>query len=553
MNKSNNYISNSENRFNNSASGIKFSYKTKNKLTRNEFYRNNNLNIDEDEDNDIRPELNRKHKNDFEFKSISKQTKKPYKYKNIKKEFDIEEIDEKDEQIKLDNSSDKNNNNESPVSILQKSDYTNKSIINSKIFNNEDDNKMRINDKNDLKDIINEINFDNSKELKSDKDILENNFKYPKKKEKKSKKNINKKSKKIKWKEEEYQKIKSDIKNYIPLKGWEIKDQLLSPSQIDIIKQIPELYQKYIFFQSMIEKQYEIRKDILIKNILKNFKFIYKHKIYLDDFIINLFQNIDFSKIKFNSYKNSACYDLFICFIYIYIDGFNQFIEKNSLNKKIKLNIPMNELAYIYSTQIFFCTISRIIKNYYNKFLEFRFCTIPIYIKNNEIYRYKINMRKIIWKQFEIPFLYFKNKKGLFNKDNTGENYIDKFKIKKFSEKIHNNAYLIINNISNNIKLKNKNLNEFNINDNNITLTKNNISASSSLYNQLNNDILLKLKINLFKYNNRKLNIEKINIINNVYYQKYEFRNQIKKNLFKQNIFYMNSYDIIEDFLNNTN
>ena len=192
--------------FNNKANGIKFAYKEKTKLKRNEF------SID----------------NKQEFQIISK------------------EILENNENFHF------NNNKiqyETDSSVLKKSSYTNKNIINSTIFGEKKENKIKEKEYN--------INENESNELNNIKDNIflqlygfqslnseEENF------DKCHKRKINKiKNKKNKWNEEEYQKIKRKINNnYIPFNGYDIKKYFLSLSEINNIRQIPELYQNYNLF-----------------------------------------------------------------------------------------------------------------------------------------------------------------------------------------------------------------------------------------------------------------------------------------------------------------
>ena len=99
MSKNNNDNSKSSSHFNNYASGIKFKYKNGNKLRRSDFFLGDehSANIELEE----KPELNKKHKNDIEFKPSTKQTIDQNKYKTFKKKYNIEEqIDKKKEQDK---------------------------------------------------------------------------------------------------------------------------------------------------------------------------------------------------------------------------------------------------------------------------------------------------------------------------------------------------------------------------------------------------------------------------------------------------------------------
>lgn len=539
----------------NYASGIKYSFKRKSNLKRKEFHSKTCLNNDnfKDEFND-KSELNRKHKNESEFQSISKKNQLQNKYERFKKTYDfekeeLEKIEEKENESENSNSK---KINDSPLSILQKSNYTNKSIINSSIFGGEEDNQIKSKDKEERKMEIKEEK-DNLIKNEKDNNIELNPELYNKKskiKDAKRKRNKSNKNKKIKWNEEEYLKIKSEIINYNSLNEYDMNKYLLSSSQIENLKKFPQLYEKYNLFLSLVKEQDKFQNQILIKNILENFKIVYKQKNYSKEITIKgLFKKNNSIKIEYISTKKSAYFDMFIFFISMFIEGFEQIIDSNSNINKIELNIPFNSLAYLYSSKLFISTISKLIKNYYDILLHSRFEIIPIKIKINEYYRYKINMRKIIWKQFESNYLYHKNDLKLLTKDNKGEGAINQKQIKKFTKNIKNNVNSAFNETIDNIKLKHYKLNQFEENDNKISIYKKN-SCSSSLYNQINDDIIFKLKLNIYKYNMRKLKVKKSILILEESFQKNEFKNKVKNKIFKQSVFYSNCIDVVEDFLN---
>ena len=233
-----------------------------------------------------------------------------------------------------------------------------------------------------------------------------------------------------------------------------------------------------------------------------------------------------------------------IIVISMYVNGYEDFVESTSIKNIDKLIIPLHALAFIFSSQVFFCDIAKLIHSYYDKFLSYKI--IPIYIKEDEEYRKKINTRKTIWKQFESPYFYYKNEKNLYNEDNI----INEKKVQIYSEKIGENIKSVYNNFAKNIIEQHKNLNEFDRNDKKITLFNKNISAPSSLYNQISKDELFKLKLNLYKYKIREFKIKKRKMINDSKYYKNDFNNIVKNKVFKQSVFYMNPIDVVQDFLN---
>ena len=542
---------NTRSNYGHSASGIKFNIKKKprDKLSRREFSRGEEYSCDIELDDE--PEINKKSKNEIEFKPSTKQTVDKNKYKKFKKKYNIEEEyeikEEKEEdEIKEEKKSNIISGQKTPPSRQRNSIYTEKNINNKVILDdsNEDEEQKK------LKENINEDKLNNSldddgKNYKISKGLksVGGDFEGRKNKKLKSKKNK-------KWDENEYQKLKSESKNYIPFKEFDLSKCLLTLSQMNNIKQIPELYNKYIEFLSLKKKQDQIQKDILIKNVLKVLKNIYKYETYYNTFKVNSLVNEEkIEKYEYKSNEKTAYFDLFTCFISMYVDDTENFVELSSIPEQKKLIVPFHILAYIFSSQAFFCDMAKLIQSSYDKFLAYKI--IPIYIKENEEFRYKINARQKIWKQFEDTYLYYRNDKKLYLTNENGESVIDNKKIENISEEIKNGVKSACNEITDKISEKQEKINQFNINDENINLTNKEISAPSSLYNQMNEDISLKLQMIGYKYYMQKLKNKKINILNKTSYQKKEYNNIVKNNLFKQSVFYMNPGDVVQDFLDN--
>ena len=103
------------------------------------------------------------------------------------------------------------------------------------------------------------------------------------------------------------------------------------------------------------------------------------------------------------------------------------------------------------------------------------------------------------------------------------------------------------------ITKKHGNINIFHINDERITLTDKVNSVPSSLYNQINDDLIFKLKMNLYKYQMKQRKIIKLCKLNCAKIKKSEIYNTIKNNIFKQSIYFVNSSDAVQDFLENYN
>lgn len=560
MNESNSEISKSGIYFTNSARGISFNYKNKNrkKHTNKQFRQ-----VDEyscDLEIEEKPELNRKNKNKVDFKPSTKQTIDKNEYKRLKKKYSIEEIDEKDEkeekddeEVKEDKNLKNNIGSETPPSRIRKNIYTDRNYIKNKIITDSDDDeeedKIKIDDhlinsfddKNGNEERDKNMKNENiaSKGLKSERGDIEHRLKFKK---------LKKKLKK--WDEQEYQKLKSEAKNYLPLKDYDINKYLLTGNQINIIKQIPELYEKYKEFLSLKGKEEKLVKDVLIKNILKGLENIYYYKAYNGDFIVNALVNYNnLPKFEYKSSEKTAYFDLFIMFISMYVYGFNnQLGELSSIPAQTKLLIPFHTLAYILSSQTFFCNSAKLIQNSYNKYLEYK--VIPIYIKENDEYKYRINSRQIIWKQFESIYLYNRDNKKLYLTDENGEKKLNDKKIEKYAEEVKEGVNSTYEEVKAKIVEKHQNINKFDIHNENITITNSKISAPSSLFNQINDDLLFKLKLNLYKYNMKKLKSRKLLMLNEARGKQNEFKNIVKNKLFKQTIYYMNPCDAVQDFLN---
>ena len=337
-----------------------------------EQYKPNKKIITDDEDEE---EINNF---DFELKDENK------KEEEEEKELDLDKLDNSIESEKEVNYKNKNKN--------KKNNKKNKKK-NTKEENESDKDKSDKDDKDkDKEKEDNNSGTDNDKD--NDKNI-------------KKKKNQNKnKTKQKKFNEEEYQKLLSESKDYNPFKDYDINKFILTLSQMNNIKHNPDLYKKYNNFLSLKKKQDKIQFDTLLKNILLIFNNLTKKKYLQIDFKVNsLFKNFDFSDYDFKSSEKTAYFDLFLAFISIYISDYESFIESTSISDTNKLVIPFHALAFIFSSQLFFCDIAKLMQSYYDKFLSYKI--IPIYKQENEDFLHKINTRHIIWKQFEAPFLFF--------------------------------------------------------------------------------------------------------------------------------------------------
>ena len=598
--RSKNDLSKSTDRFSNSASGIKYLYKAKRpvnqKTSHQEFYQTNNYSLDIELDE--KSEINRKYKNKNNFKPSTKQTVDQNEYKKLKKKYDFEQIDEKSEEDppkdnieedEINNNSINNSKNEkkrsgTPPSKVTKNIYTENFRPNkNKIIDDdeEDEEEKKVDDEKE-KEYDDFLNLDDSNE--SEKEENKNKKNEKKKENKKNKKNKkedsdennedkndykepkeieskrddlklkkkNEKRTKKKFNEEEYKKLISESKDYIPFKDYDINQFILTLSQMNNIKNNPELYKKYNYFLSLKKKQDKIQFETLLENILLNFKNISKSKYLETDITVNaLFKSIDFSEFAYTSNEKTAYFDLFISFISMFTSDYKSFVEATSIIDTTRLVIPMHALAYIFSSQLFFCDMAKLMQMYYNQFLSYRI--ISIGENKNREYLSKIKMRHLIWKQFETPFLYYKNDKKLYLKESNRESKLDEKKIEEFSEQVEQKINQSYNNFVEFITKKHGNINKFHINDERITLTDKVNSVPSSLYNQINDDLIFKLKMNLYKYQMKKRKIIKLCKLNSAKIKKSEIYNTIKNNIFKQSIYYVNSSDAVQDFLENYN
>ena len=594
--RSKNDLSKSTDRFSNSASGIKYLYKAKRpvnqKTSHQEFYQTNNYSLDIELDE--KSEINRKYKNKNNFKPSTKQTVDQNEYKKLKKKYDFEQIDEKSEEDppkdnieedEINNNSINNSKNEkkrsgTPPSKVTKNIYTENFRPNkNKIIDDdeEDEEEKKVDDekekeyedflnlddsneseKEENKNKKNEKKNENKKNKKNKKeDSDENNedkndYKEPKEIESKRDdlklKKKNEKRTKKKFNEEEYKKLISESKDYIPFKDYDINQFILTLSQMNNIKNNPELYKKYNYFLSLKKKQDKIQFETLLENILLNFKNISKSKYLETDITVNaLFKSIDFSEFAYTSNEKTAYFDLFISFISMFTSDYKSFVEATSIIDTTRLVIPMHALAYIFSSQLFFCDMAKLMQMYYNQFLSYRI--ISIGENKNREYLSKIKMRHLIWKQFETPFLYYKNDKKLYLKESNRESKLDEKKIEEFSEQVEQKINQSYNNFVEFITKKHGNINKFHINDERITLTDKVNSVPSSLYNQINDDLIFKLKMNLYKYQMKQRKIIKLCKLNSAKIKKSEIYNTIKNNIFKQSIYFVNSSDAVQDFL----
>ena len=598
--RSKNDLSKSTDRFSNSASGIKYLYKAKRpvnqKTSHQEFYQTNNYSLDIELDE--KSEINRKYKNKNNFKPSTKQTVDQNEYKKLKKKYDFEQIDEKSEEDppkdnieedEINNNSINNSKNEkkrsgTPPSKVTKNIYTENFRPNkNKIIDDdeEDEEEKKVDDekekeyddflnlddsneseKEENKNKKNEKKNENKKNKKNKKEYSDennedkNDYKEPKEIESKRDdlklKKKNEKRTKKKFNEEEYKKLISESKDYIPFKDYDINQFILTISQMNNIKNNPELYKKYNYFLSLKKKQDKIQFETLLENILLNFKNISKSKYLETDITVNaLFKSIDFSEFAYTSNEKTAYFDLFISFISMFTSDYKSFVEATSIIDTTRLVIPMHALAYIFSSQLFFCDMAKLMQMYYNQFLSYRI--ISIGENKNREYLSKIKMRHLIWKQFETPFLYYKNDKKLYLKESNRESKLDEKKIEEFSEQVEQKINQSYNNFVEFITKKHGNINKFHINDERITLTDKVNSVPSSLYNQINDDLIFKLKMNLYKYQMKQRKIIKLCKLNSAKIKKSEIYNTIKNNIFKQSIYYVNSSDAVQDFLENYN
>ena len=599
--RSKNDLSKSTDRFSNSASGIKYLYKAKRpvnqKTSHQEFYQTNNYSLDIELDE--KSEINRKYKNKNNFKPSTKQTVDQNEYKKLKKKYDFEQIDEKSEEDppkdnieedEINNNSINNSKNEkkrsgTPPSKVTKNIYTenfrpNKNkIIDDDEEDEEEEKKVDDEKEKEYEDFLNlddsnesekeenknkknekkNENKKNKKNKKEDSDENnedKNDHKEPKEIESKRDdlklKKKNEKRTKKKFNEEEYKKLISESKDYIPFKDYDINQFILTLSQMNNIKNNPELYKKYNYFLSLKKKQDKIQFETLLKNILLNFKNISKSKYLETDITVNaLFKSIDFSEFAYTSNEKTAYFDLFISFISMFTSDYKSFVEATSIIDTTRLVIPMHALAYIFSSQLFFCDMAKLMQMYYNQFLSYRI--ISIGENKNREYLSKIKMRHLIWKQFETPFLYYKNDKKLYLKESNRESKLDEKKIEEFSEQVEQKINQSYNNFVEFITKKHGNINKFHINDERITLTDKVNSVPSSLYNQINDDLIFKLKMNLYKYQMKQRKIIKLCKLNSAKIKKSEIYNTIKNNIFKQSIYFVNSSDAVQDFIENYN
>ena len=532
---------------------------------------------EEEQQNEEKEISEEKEKKSKKNKNASKNNKKKEKNKNKK------------------NKNKKNENTDTPPSKIIQNIYTVKNKPNTKIIiDDEDEEEEEINNKKESdekkeenKDIDLDIdnnskNSNDTEKEKKDKKKKKNNKKNKNKKNKKedsseekeensenNKKNKNSKEskgsnindfkqKKVNtknWDEDQYQALLSEGKNYIPFKDYDMNKFILTLSQMNNIKNNTELYNKYNNFLSLKKKQDKIQFETLVKNILIIFNNICKTQKITTSFTVNsLFKNCKreyFLTLDYKSSEKTAYFDLFLAFISMFTNDYESFIESTSIKDANKLIIPFHALAYIFSSQVFFYDIAKLIQDFYDRFLSYKI--IPIYTKLNEEFIHRINSRHIIWKQFEAPFLFFKNKKKLYLKEENGESKIDEKKVESFADKISlniNNAY---NTFVNDIVKRHNGINKFNINDKRINLINNNTSVPSSLYNQINGDVTFKLKMNLYKYKMKQMKIRKLCRLNDAKIKKSEFEKKIKNTIFKKSAFYMSSCDVVQDFLDNYN
>ena len=235
MKNNNNDNSKPSNNYNNIASGIKYRLKVNNikKNSRKEFSLTEDYSCDIEIDEKIGN--NSKRKNEIIFKPSTKQTIDKNEFKRFKERFmEADEIKEEKED------DEKNSSIQTPPSRVRNKIYTEKNFKqNNKVINDSDeekDNKIILEDKlnSSIGDEKEEENKDNeNKELKNNKlskGIKSEGGDFENKKIK------NKKSKKKgkKWNEEEFQKLKSESKNYLPFKEYDINKSKYASFSLDL-------------------------------------------------------------------------------------------------------------------------------------------------------------------------------------------------------------------------------------------------------------------------------------------------------------------------------
>jgi DNA-directed RNA polymerase beta' subunit len=214
-------------------------------------------------------------------------------------------------------------------------------------------------------------------------------------------------------------------------------------------------------------------------------------------FDLNKTQKIDYLKylelnLKFKTYKNSL--EIFIWLFYLnnkkkffnniklkkYINFWSYNLKNNfyyfykKKNKLYKSNLNNKKIKYI----------SNILSNFYHKYSNFK---TNNFIKKNKIFKIKF-IKKFDIKKFYIKLIKIKNRTKYYH-INTINNLI-------LLEKYYNKDLLINNIYKNKIYLKNKN--------NNLKL----VNYKNNLINVINFKLILK------NYNNKFINLKKINIIN---------------------------------------
>ena len=392
-----------------------------------------------------------------------------------------------------------------------------------------------------------ELKFNQNKEEEIKEEIKEEEEKKEDEKltkEGKPKKKT-KKKKKIKFSKEEeenYQRLVSETKNYIPFEKFNIEKYLLTDDELNKLSQLPELFYAYKLFYSNKLIQDKIYKNDLLPNIKNGLISIYNHKNEHSQLIINdIFKDRDTSKFEYTSSTKSSQFDLFVSFALMSIFGYESIVETTSIQNQSKIIIPLHALAYIYSSKMYFYGCAKLIRNAYNK--SFGFPIIRIYDNQKMEYQKKLEIRQIIWKMFEATYKYFR-------KNNLISNIKMDDIVKKYENKIYDFAQKAFDKVVNNVKKKHEKINVFNLNDEKIQITKADTSAPYSAIMQTKFNPKFQRKFNIYKYYMEQIKVRKMLKIDHYYKIRNELDYEIKNNYFKDSLFYKDQGDIVNDFLN---
>lgn len=109
-------------------------------------------------------------------------------------------------------------------------------------------------------------------------------------------------------------------------------------------------------FVSLKKRQDRIQMENMVNNILGGFKNIYKYKTYYnysEKKVPSLANKKGIAKFEFKSTEKTEYFDIFLCFIFMYIDAFKDLVKETSIPDQKNLIVPLNALAYIFSSQLF--------------------------------------------------------------------------------------------------------------------------------------------------------------------------------------------------------